>query len=166
MNPKAITSTSIHPEDVERFWSKVPVKTTGECWQWTGTISKKMNRAAFFWNGTMGIAARFCYAATRGDIPEGQCVCHHCDNPGCVNPDHMFLGTKGDNNKDKIEKGRSARGAKAGKVKLTEDQVRSIRLEYRRGKRGFGTPALAKKYGIAHQNIMSIINRNNWGWLK
>jgi hypothetical protein len=94
------------------------------------------------------------------------CVCHKCDNPSCVNPDHLFLGTKQENNKDKIQKGRSARGVKAGKTKLTENHVRSIRLEYRKGKHGFGTPALAKKYGVNPQSIMAIINGSSWGWLK
>jgi hypothetical protein len=84
------------------FWDKVS-KGDG-CWLW---LANAPTSYGMFWNGQRNIYAhRFAYEATYGEIPPGMCACHRCDNPKCVRPDHLFLGTRKDNTRDMIAKGR------------------------------------------------------------
>lgn len=90
----------------DRFWSKVD--TDGDCWEWQA--AKNPKGYGFFGLGRRGdghaLAHRVAYELTTGSIPDGLCVLHKCDNPGCVRPDHLWLGTRADNNRDMIGKGR------------------------------------------------------------
>jgi HNH endonuclease len=88
---------------------------------------------------------RVAWELARGPVPEGFFVCHVCDIPACVNPDHLFLGTNADNMRNCAAKGRTARGQKSGMHKLTEDQVREIRQRYSEG--GVSQRTLAGAYG-------------------
>ena len=95
---------------MERFWSKV-IKTSG-CWEWTAASDKY--GYGRFQMGTWGhsrliLAHRFSWKESFGDIPEGMFVCHKCDNPKCVKPDHLFLGTAKENTIDCVKKGRHPR---------------------------------------------------------
>jgi len=142
----------------ERFrnkWSLIP--DTG-CHLWTsvsiggyGVIRQK---------GKWAKAHRLSYELYKGKIPKGKCVCHTCDNPLCVNPDHLFLGTHKDNMQDKVRKGRAftgnQKGSANGAAKLTEAVVRSIRGED-------GTcKALAIKFCTSPMNISLIKRRLAW----
>lgn len=107
-------------------------------------------------------AHRVAWRLVNGPIPEGMWVLHHCDNPSCVNPKHLFLGTPKDNAQDMIKKGRQGdnRGENAGGAKLTAEDVRAIRREYARG--GVTQRALARRYGVSKGSIWYIVNYGTW----
>lgn len=101
--------------DGKRFWAKVKRGTAEECWPWTGS-KLKTGYGQLRENGKMIRAHRVSWELSRGPIPEGMNVCHHCDNPPCCNPDHLFIGTHLDNTRDKMHKGRYPRSWKNVKV--------------------------------------------------
>lgn len=97
--------------DRDRFWSKVDIKSPGECWNWKAF----RNSRGYGMVGALGkvrSAHRVAWMFTHGEISSDICVCHKCDNPACCNPNHLFLGTVKDNMHDKVIKGRCARGYK------------------------------------------------------
>lgn len=93
----------IEKKVIERFWKKVD--KSGDCWEWTGS-KKHTGYGTFGYNKKSYVASRFVMKIIGKEIPEGMIVCHKCDNPPCVNPDHLFIGTHKDNMKDCMEKGR------------------------------------------------------------
>ena len=112
-------------------------------------------------NGKQWRANRFSYTVNFGPIPKGFCVCHHCDNPKCVTPRHLWIGTNADNVRDMDNKQRR------GSSKLTVDQVLKIRRDYRplpKGKgRGRGNLLdLCKKYSVGRTSIYNVINKASW----
>lgn len=132
------------------------------CWEWTRARLKggygQVKRG-----GKTLRAHRMMYEHEHGDIPEGMLVCHTCDNPSCVNPDHLWLGTTGDNVQDKVKKGRQ-RGAPRGErhpaAKLTQRQAEDVRAEYARGTH---TQAeLARQYGISQAQVSGIVNNRTY----
>jgi hypothetical protein len=94
---------------VQRFWSKVDKTST--CWLWTGALFRSGGYGAFRIRTTTIRAHRLAWELMREKIPRGMCVLHRCDVPACVNPDHLFLGTRADNMKDMYNKGRNVNGA-------------------------------------------------------
>lgn len=144
---------------IDRFWSKVD--KSGDCWEWAG--AKNHNGYGRFHLPVKQCRAhRFSYILTHGHIPPGMCVCHTCDNPGCVNPDHLWLGTIADNMKDKERKGRSMhpRGESLPQSKLTEKQVLEIRAKYIPFK--YSLSRLAREYNINNVTVHDIITRRRW----
>ncbi len=151
---------------IDRFmdyidWSACAAGHT--CWEWTG---EKMRRGygRLSFEGKRQLASHFSYEYFHKiKIPNGMCICHKCDNPGCVNPQHLFLGTQKDNIQDAVKKNRvdrthKAKGEMAGNSKLTNIQVISIRKEYKKG----NGVVLAKKYGVTCQTIYEIIKNETW----
>lgn len=153
---------------VERFWERV--RKSDGCWEWTGT---KRNDY-----GTMRVAKKHEYAHRiswlihSGEMPPRDlCVLHHCDNPPCVRPDHLFLGTKVDNARDAASKGRNAsqrrpeirRGENASRHILSEAQVLEIRRRYAAG--GVTYLELAKEFGVKKTTVAKIVIRKLWGHL-
>ena len=135
-----------------RFWQKVD-KTDG-CWEWTGS-KKRRGYVEFFADGKTCLAHRWSYEAHNGPIPPGLFVCHKCDNPCCVRPDHLFVGTAKDNMQDCSKKGRLAPphpGLKY-KGKLTLEQVSVIR---RLRSLGFLQRELGEMFGCTGANISHI----------
>ena len=152
----------IEQKDADIFWQKVEKKNENECWEWLGT--KTPRGYGHFWlNGKKIYAHRSSWYLHNGKIPAGMCICHHCDNPSCVNPAHLFLGTQRDNALDAMKKNRLVfpLGEDNGKSKLTEKDVLAIRAEYQpRGKNN--QRVLAKKYGVCRMNISHVVNREIW----
>jgi hypothetical protein len=139
----------------ERFWIKV--KRSDGCWLWMGNKSKT-GYGNFHAFGKEMRAHRYSYILHNGPIPEGICVLHRCDNPPCVNPVHLFLGTNEDNVRDKLQKGRQ-RWAEGMGPKLTIGQVREIRSALAAGAQ---CSALGVKYGVDSRTIHAIKAGRSW----
>ena len=153
------------PKQIAKFWSKV--NKTSTCWVWTrGKIAFGYGRVRFgTGKGLLYLAHRVSYTLTYGPIPRDLYVCHRCDNPPCVNPEHMFLGTARDNALDSVSKGRfnGWGGAKKGSsqpyAKLTEDDVRQIRVLR---SHGLTYREIAKRFGVSISAIVNIIRGTTW----
>lgn len=147
---------------VQRFQSKV--SQTPNCWEWTGCKNSN-GYGCFGWPRGKGFvtrsAHRVAWIFAYGEIPNGSHVLHHCDNPGCVRPDHLFLGNPALNAGDKISKGRQWRpiGERHHLAKLSEQDVRDIR---RRISGGETCISLAREYGVAGPLISYIRHRKIW----
>ena len=148
-----------------RFWSHVDKSAEpGGCWIWTGAL----NAAGYgrvYWEKTRhNIAHRVAYQIALGAIPKGMFVLHRCDNPRCVNPDHLFLGTHQDNMKDMRAKGRSSNaGSKRGEAnfasKLSREMVERIRFLY---SSKFSVMEISRKTGVPYSNVWRIVHRKSW----
>lgn len=147
---------------LERFWLKVNKSDDG-CWEWNAVKNVKgygqFSDRNYYAGGKTRGAHRWSWEFTYGDIPDGLFVCHRCDNPGCVRPDHLFLGTNSDNQRDSVAKGRAQRrGEQARHVKLNEMQVRVIR----RLEGVLSIKKIAKIFDTAPTNVWHIQKRQNW----
>jgi len=148
----------------ERFWAKVDKKGPDECWEWRagkrrgyGAINEGARSSRIL------SAHRVSWELENGPIPAGKFVCHHCDNPSCVNPAHLFLGTVADNQRDMANKGRSSRGERRWSSKLSKQDVHGIRQMLGQDILG---KVIAKKYGMSQAAISNIKTGKAWGWLK
>lgn len=151
---------------IERFWSKVRPGVGGECWEWVGAKVAKGYGAFRPQTKVFALAHRYSWQMHYGPIPEGvgfhgTCVLHRCDNPSCVRPDHLFLGTNHENIKDMDTKGRRnpARGERSGKVAVTADQVLAIRARFAAGE---SRSQLARAFGVTSGCIGPIVRRATW----
>lgn len=150
----------------ERFWEKVQVGAPSECWEWTGTKASRLPYGLFRTSkdpadSPQG-AHRVAWRLTYGAIPSEMFVCHRCDNPSCVNPDHLFLGTPADNLVDMRAKGRGPkplRGDANPNAALSEASVRDIRD---RVQGGTTQTALATEYNVSKQTVSLIVRRLRW----
>jgi len=122
-----------------------------------------MGYGKFTIKGRIVLAHRFSWEFANGPIPDGMNVCHNCpggDNPSCVNPAHLFLGTTLDNMRDKTAKGRQLLGERNHKSKLTKAQVIAIRERYDQG--GISQTALALEHGVSTASMSVIVRRKAW----
>lgn len=109
-------------------------------------------------------AHRYVWQQIHGPIPQGIVVCHRCDNPPCVRPDHLFLGTQRENLEDMTRKGRRVVGEQSHLARLTEDQILEIRRRYQRrapGCRG-NSATLAAEFGIRRDHVLQIVRGERW----
>lgn len=140
------------------------VTKTDTCWLWTGA-TEKAGYGRIGKHPTYSVH-RLAYEFAYGPIPVGMCVCHHCDTPACVRSDHLFLGTHGDNARDREDKGRGYvptwHGMECHAAKLTDDIVREIRRVHVPYSRTVGRYALARKYSVTRSAIDRIINNVSW----
>jgi len=142
----------------DKFWEKVDIRGPNECWPWTA-YTNDMGYGMIKHKGRALRAHRVAWELTYGPIPEGMFVCHHCDNPLCCNPAHLFIGTQADNLTDMAQKGRSTLGERDGMSKLTAKQVREIRRCYAEGMLQI---RLATEYGVSQNHISNIVNHRRW----
>ena len=157
----ACTLSPMSKHLLQRFAEKIAVDTKERCWEWTAGKEPK-GYGTFYLEGKTRRVHRLSYRIFKGDTPEGMCVCHRCDNPGCVNPDHLFLGTNQDNVADRDAKGRQARlrGDCNGMSKLTQRDVELIHLLRQRhtdprcGVQQF----LARWFSVSHNHISNVVN--------
>lgn len=140
-----------------RFWNKV--RKGDGCWEWTG-----MNQGARWPNGRMRIAGhrelahRVSWVMANGPIPPEACVCHTCDNPKCVRPSHLWLGTVAENFADMRRKRRHPIGELQGSSILTETDVREIRARYAVD----GPSALGREFGVDESTVCNVYARRTW----
>lgn len=146
----------------ERFWLKVRKGDVDSCWVWTGGTNA---------DGYGRIRAEGCHALQQAHrvswelhngqpVPDSLMVLHRCDNPPCVNPAHLFLGTNTDNMRDMAKKGRNK---SANNTRLTEGQVRAIRQRHASGEQ---RRHLALEYGVTRWHISGIVCRRSWPHLQ
>lgn len=143
----------------ERFWPKVKVSASDGCWPWQGCLSAD-GYGRFSVCGKNKNAHRVMWVMAFGEIPDGLCVCHTCDNRRCVNPLHLFLGTNAENTADKVAKGRQCLGEKNGRSKLTGPEVLRMRERWDVG--DVTQTDLAKEYGVGRTVIGAVIRRERW----
>lgn len=149
-------------EGRKRFWDKVDIKSANECWPWKGWCRR--NKYGVYGILVGGASRSFdthrvAYYLANGEIPEGMCVCHSCDNPPCCNPNHFFLGTQTDNMSDMVKKGRNIKGEKVNFAKLKAPQVIGIRELYRKG---HTQEHIGSLYKTSRVNVCRIVNYMSW----
>lgn len=152
----------LRPEE-ERFWEKVD--KSGDCWTWTGHRIKRgygqfsLTVAEPKVRRSPVKAHRYSWQLHHGQIPKEMWVLHRCDNPPCVRPDHLFLGTSLDNIADKVRKGRQAKGEGLRVNKITEEDVRDIRRRYAAGEY---QRVIGEDYGIRQTAVSAIVLKQTW----
>jgi len=154
----------------ETFWSKTVRR--GECQEWIGTIDRKgygVFEERVDGNRHVALAHRRAYELTTGAIPPGMLICHKCDNPPCVNPAHLFVGSHKDNTRDMLEKWRGVhrplRGENHGMARLTWEEIQEIRATHPQplpGEKLVGIRVTAAKYGVTRQLIRLIATYRLW----
>lgn len=161
MNPTSLpladssSPVKFAPKYEALFWSKV--RKTESCWNWTA--GKDKDGYGISYVGFSIRAHRQSYQMHFGAIHDGLFVCHRCDNPSCVNPAHLFLGTNTDNIMDASAKGRMRFGSRHGRSKLSDADVLSMRTMKAQG---FSLDKLAIRFGMAKSQVSRIVKREQW----
>jgi hypothetical protein len=148
---------------IMRFWSKIDMRGPDECWEWQASLN--LNGYGRFKLGSynMVIASRLALICTSKSEPDGLLALHHCDNPKCCNPDHLYWGTVKDNARDKVERGRAyvgnQSGANNGHSKITDAQLATIILRFREG---WSNTKIAADLPIGHSMVSKIRRGHLW----
>lgn len=154
---------TLTPSDISRFWSKVNVDSPLNCWEWQAYLNHS-DYGMYQLDDRPFYAHRISYFLEHGTLPEGIFILHRCDNPKCVNPNHLFTGTLEDNARDRAQKHRSrdSRGEKSGSAKLCAMDIITIReILDNHPPKGTKTK-LAAQYGITKATISKIVQRERW----
>ena len=153
----------------DKFWSRVDIRSSLDCWEWQAGKTRK-GYGDFYAGIRNGKplylrAHRVSWELVNGEIPEGLHVLHHCDNPPCVNPAHLWLGSNADNVADKMAKGRHngggpGKGVKHHFAKLTDSDVIAIRKLYATGE--YSYIRLGAMFNTEMGNVGRIVRRDTW----
>lgn len=164
ITPQFLKSQGLSPSFPERFWQKVDVRGPNECWIWIAAL--RTGGYGCIQKGAKGegviTASRASWILHHGEIPDGLHCLHNCpggDNPACVNPAHLWLGTHTENDIDRDNKQRQARGEQHGRAKFTVSKVLQIRWLY---SKGFFQKTIAKQFRTSQQQISDLILRKTW----
>jgi hypothetical protein len=164
--PRQAPQIKFSESDKERFWSKVKKSDDG-CWTWTA--AKDKDGYGLFWLNQAMVRAHRLSLLTKID-PNGETdynslfACHKCDNPSCVNPDHIYFGSHTDNIADMVNRGRGLSGERSPATSLTEKDVTQIRIMYFNG--NTTSRKLAKQFGVGKSTILRIIHHKTWKYFK
>lgn len=160
---------------MDRFWSKVEIRNIDECWLWQA--SKTNAGYGQFWcDDSLQLAHRISWKIHYGEIPIGMLVCHKCDTPSCVNPNHLWLGTSNDNMQDKMKKNRGKwatgiqsgaythpekrpHGDSHGKTKLSSNDIQEIRTKHMN--ENLSAKELSDIYNISYVQMWRILHNNS-----
>lgn len=142
----------------ERFWSRVEVRGKDDCWPWIAAINSG-GYGQFRIDGKENGAHRVSWILANGRIPAGGHICHHCDNPSCVNPRHLFLGSNKINHEDKVAKKRHRFGASHPAARLHEDAVRKIKV-LALSERTLAS--IAQQFKVSHATVSDIAKGRTW----
>ncbi|WP_226623135.1 HNH endonuclease [Brucella anthropi] len=145
------------------FWRRVDVRGPDECWPWTGYVSAK-GYGRLRVGGRTTHAHRLAFSLThKRTLGVKEVVCHHCDNPPCCNPAHLFVGSVADNNRDKAQKGRARTARRPGaanpNARLSQADVIDIRSRIARGETNM---AISRDYPVSHSMISRIKTGKAW----
>lgn len=157
---RIITVAEIPDSAIGRFWNKVKI-VQNDCWLWQGALGRK-GYGSFTVSRKFPtkIAHRVSYLIANRELDLDLQVCHSCDTPGCVNPDHLWQGTAKENSMDMVRKGRSPRGEKQGHSTLTKADIVAIRAMYSSGR--FQQIEIAEKFKTSKGNIQHICANDTW----
>jgi hypothetical protein len=148
-------------EPIHRFAGRYEPDMNSGCWLWSGATTPD-GYGVFKIAGIASLAHRAAWHLFKGALP--LCVCHRCDTPQCVNPEHLFAGDRPANNRDRHRKGRSRGGSNAGEnsplAKLNERSVAQIRAT---AAAGVSQREVAKQHGISQGHVSAIVNGKKWG---
>jgi hypothetical protein len=166
---EAVTAKRVTGSLHTRLWSRVRRGEDHECWEWGGPKTSKGYGQIGVKRGEWGTAYthRVSWELSFGPIPDGLCVLHRCDNPSCVNPAHLFLGTRTENNQDMVEKGRYRpyTGWNDGEgnhtAKLNCDLVCLIRHRWLFA--GDSLPLMAREFGVSRFTVWKAASGRTWG---
>jgi hypothetical protein len=141
---------------VDRFWGRVLRGSSADCWEWQGAVSNNGYGHLIVCTKTVS-AHRFSYEIMYGDIPAGCQICHSCDNRKCVNPAHLFAGTRQANMNDMLAKQRQSHGDRHPNALYSNELVARIRGRWDAG--GVSKRGLAREFGISNSHMCAILNR-------
>lgn len=155
----------VNPELIERFQRKYVINTESGCWDWTASkAGAGYGQIKLPGQRRQEYAHRLSYLIYKGEIPEGKSVCHRCDNMGCVNPEHLWLGSCADNQLDMKIKGRSLYGERNERAILTASDVLAIRMLCEAG--DLSQAKIGAKFGISQIQVSRIYRRLRWAHVK
>ena len=140
----------------ERFWSKC--NKTDTCWLWLGGVDRD-GYGYHYIHSIQYKAHRLAWKLTFGDIPRDLCVLHKCDTPGCINPTHLYLGTRLDNARDRHNRGHSLVGVKHPNSRLSTEERLNIYNDYISGVGG--NVRLGRKYGVSGHTILKVVDQES-----